>query len=96
MKKYLVINADDYGLTRGVVDGIAESLEGGHLSDVSMMANAEAFEYGVERLQSLGVSSCGAHLTIVDKEVPLSPECDLLRDGQHFLSDRNRVLARYC
>lgn len=63
--KELILNADDFGLTRGVNEGIIRAHREGILTSATLMANGAAFDDAVERAlanPSLGV---GCHLVIV-------------------------------
>ncbi len=58
----LIVNADDYGMSRGTVDGIIRCVQAGAVTSTTMMATGEAFTYGIERLPELGTVSVGVHL----------------------------------
>lgn len=81
--KVLVVNGDDFGLTRGVNAGILAAHTRGILTSASLFANAPATDEALQiaaRTPTLGV---GCHLTLVDG-VPLSPPStivSLARDG---------------
>src|SRR5574341_1652627 len=87
MTAYLIVNADDFGLTEGTNRAIAQAHTTGVVTSASLLANGESFDHAVElakRMPSLGV---GVHLTLnegfpVDKalvkfcrggELPLTP-----------------------
>jgi hopanoid biosynthesis associated protein HpnK len=64
MKK-VILNADDFGLTSGVNEGIIRAHRNGILTSATVMANGEAFASAVEQARrnpSLGV---GVHLVLV-------------------------------
>jgi chitin disaccharide deacetylase len=63
--KELILNADDFGLTLGVNEGIIRAHRDGILTSTTLMANAPRFGDAVERARmnpSLGV---GVHLVLV-------------------------------
>ncbi|MFL6213241.1 MAG: carbohydrate deacetylase [Blastocatellia bacterium] len=63
--KRLIINADDFGFTRGVNAGIIRAFERGILTSATLMANGDAFDEAVAMAganPSLGV---GIHLVAV-------------------------------
>lgn len=65
MTRQLILNADDFGLTKGVNDGIIRAHYEGILTSATLMANGEAFAHAVELAlanPSLGV---GCHLVLV-------------------------------
>lgn len=95
MSKFLIVNADDYGITNSITDGILEGLESGFISDVSVLANSENFELATDRLKKAGIDSCGVHLCFIDKEEPLKPAPNLILENGHFLINRNTFLKRF-
>lgn len=94
MTKYLVVNADDFGLSKGISDGILEALQKKWVSDVSMVANGEAFDYAVSLLKREDIASCGVHLCFIDKESPLTDAPGFLLDHGRFLTNRYKLLFR--
>jgi chitin disaccharide deacetylase len=63
--KQLILNADDFGLTRGVNEGIIRAHREGILTSATLMACGDAFDHAVElakRNPRLGV---GCHLVLV-------------------------------
>ena len=76
MKKRLVINADDYGMSRGTVDGIIQCVQAGVVTSTTIMATGAAFDYGIERLSSLGKASIGVHLDATSG-TPVSPRAEI-------------------
>ena len=72
MKKQLIINADDYGMSLGIVDGIIQCVQAGIVTSTSMMTTGEAFTYGIARLPGILTASIGVHLNVTSGK-PLSP-----------------------
>jgi predicted glycoside hydrolase/deacetylase ChbG (UPF0249 family) len=73
MLRQLVVNADDFGLTVGVNDGIFDAHDRGILTSGSVFANAPATADAIRRVRvrpSLGV---GVHLALVDGTPMLPP-----------------------
>jgi predicted glycoside hydrolase/deacetylase ChbG (UPF0249 family) len=62
----LIINADDFGYTRGVTDGILEAHHAGVVSSTTMLTNMPAFDDAVRAMRdgnaTLGV---GVHINLV-------------------------------
>jgi hopanoid biosynthesis associated protein HpnK len=70
--KQLVVNADDFGLTKGVSQAILDAHRYGIVTSTSLMANGEAFEEAIAmsaRAPHLGV---GVHLALT-QGTPVSP-----------------------
>lgn len=95
----LIVNADDFGLTRSVNRAIIELHTAGLLTSTSLMARAGATEDAIELAlanPSLGV---GCHVVLIDGEPALPPEQipSLIdaRTGQ-FLPTLAAFLRRLC
>jgi chitin disaccharide deacetylase len=63
--KQLVVNADDFGFTRDVNQGIIEAHQHGILTAATIMANADAFEDAVRLARENPRLDLGAHLVLV-------------------------------
>lgn len=64
----LIVNADDFGFTRGVNDGIVEAHRRGILTATTLMANGGAFEHAVELARANPKLDIGCHLVLVQGE----------------------------
>jgi chitin disaccharide deacetylase len=72
LMKELILNADDFGLTRGVNEAVIRAHRQGILTSATLMANEAAFDDAVQRAKenpSLGV---GVHLVLVGGR-PVAP-----------------------
>jgi hopanoid biosynthesis associated protein HpnK len=74
MRRHLVVNADDFGLTVGVNDGILAAHESGILTSASLFANAPATDDAIRRARTFSSLGVGVHLTLVDGRPALSPQ----------------------
>jgi chitin disaccharide deacetylase len=63
--KELILNADDFGLTRGVNEGIIRAHREGILTSATLMANSKAFDDAVERAKANPRLGVGGHLVLV-------------------------------
>ena len=72
IKKQIIINADDFGLSRGINQGIIKCYQAGVLSRISFITNTDFFDYSVDLLKSNCIKEIGIHLTLVGLERPLS------------------------
>lgn len=68
----LIINADDFGLTRGVNRAIAELHAAGVLTSATLMANGAAFDDAVSVARANPALGVGCHIVLTDG-TPLSP-----------------------
>ena len=63
--KRLIVNADDFGYTRGVNAGIVRGFRDGIVTSATIMANGDAFEDAVECAQANSKLGVGCHLVLV-------------------------------
>lgn len=70
--KLLIVNADDFGLSERVNQGILEAHQRGLVTSTSLMANGDAFEHAVALTQTAPTLGVGIHLNLTDGR-PLSP-----------------------
>ncbi len=72
MTRLLIVNADDYGLTRGVSRGILRAHREGIVTSVSMLAVAPDFDAAARGLRAEGAGiGVGVHLAAVGEDPPL-------------------------
>ncbi len=72
--KRLIVNADDFGFTRGVNAGIVGAFREGILTSTTLMANGDAFAHAVEMAKANPGLGVGCHLAAVGGKA-------LFRDG---------------
>jgi hopanoid biosynthesis associated protein HpnK len=72
----LIVNADDFGLSEAVNDGIAEAHRRGIVTSASLMACGPAFAHAVALARDMGTLDLGVHLTLTE-EAPLSPAAEV-------------------
>nr|WP_036067527.1 chitin disaccharide deacetylase [Listeria grandensis] len=60
----VIFNADDFGLSKGVVYGILEAYKNGVVKSTTMLANSPAFDLGAEIAKENPGLDIGAHLTL--------------------------------
>jgi hopanoid biosynthesis associated protein HpnK len=84
--KRLIVNADDFGLSRGVNRAIVECHQLGMVTSATLMANSSAFDDAVELSKENPRLSIGCHVTLMDGEPVLPPTqvASLLREGREF------------
>ena len=63
--KLLIVNADDFGFTRDVNEGIVEAHRNGILTAATLMANGAAFDHAVELARRTPTLDVGVHLVLV-------------------------------
>jgi len=65
IKKYLIISADDFGLTEGINLSVIDLFKEGVLTSTSVMANGSAFKNAMECLEKVSGLGVGVHLNIL-------------------------------
>ena len=68
--RLLIVNADDYGMTAGISNGIITAFETGVVTSTSALTVAAAFDRHARRLADSGIPT-GAHLAAVGEDRPL-------------------------
>ncbi|MFH1888051.1 MAG: ChbG/HpnK family deacetylase [Pseudomonadota bacterium] len=75
---FVIVNGDDFGLSRGINLGIARAHDRGVLASASLVAGGRAFDHAVELARDRPGLSLGVHLVLTD-EAPLLPDAALVR-----------------
>lgn len=69
----LIINADDFGFTHDVNEGIVEAHRLGVLTATTLMANGNAFDHAVACARETGSLDVGVHLVLVQGQSVATP-----------------------
>jgi hopanoid biosynthesis associated protein HpnK len=92
--KQLILNADDFGLTQGVNQGIIRAHREGILTSTTLMATAPAFEDACALARANPGMGVGCHLVLVGgNSVSPAREISSLADGDGRLPDSLTVFA---
>jgi chitin disaccharide deacetylase len=91
--KYLIVNADDFGLTAGVNRGILEAHERGIVTSASLMVDERASEEAARLSAGLPALSIGLHVQITDEYA--RPVFDL-SDRTALIAELQRQTERFC
>ncbi len=87
MAARLILNADDFGLTRGINRAISELHDNGALTSATLMANGPAFDDAVAIAHKRATLGVGCHVVLTDG-IPISHPSDipslLGSDGKTF------------
>lgn len=86
MRRRLIVNADDFGMSRGITDGVILAHRFGFLTSASLMVNMPATEYALSRLATVPKLGVGIHLNICQGRPVLaaSEVRSLVDSGGHF------------
>ncbi|MBR7797290.1 MAG: chitin disaccharide deacetylase [Bacillota bacterium] len=89
----VLFNADDYGLTKGVTDGIIQSHLQGVVDSTTLMMNGLAVDYAVEQAKAHPTLKVGIHLVLTWGKPLSSKISDLVNeDGTFRFSSRFRQM----
>lgn len=82
--KNLVINADDFGLSKSVNRGIIESFQNGAVTSASLMVNMPGFEDATSLIAANPSLSVGLHINLLRGESVLCPNGLNKSNGNRF------------
>jgi predicted glycoside hydrolase/deacetylase ChbG (UPF0249 family) len=74
VRKLLVVNADDFGFTTDVNEGIVEAHRNGILTATTLMANGDAFDDAVRLARETPTLDVGCHLVLVGGCSTMAPQ----------------------
>ncbi len=77
MGSRLIVNADDFGFTRDVNEGIVEAHQNGILTAATLMANGDAFDDAVMQARRNPSLDIGCHLVLVQGRRVADPSREL-------------------
>lgn len=60
----LIINADDYGLSKSISDGIILGIRAGYITSTSIMANMTWAEYAIQKALEYNIDCIGLHINL--------------------------------
>lgn len=80
----LIINADDFGLSKGANYGIIEAHKNGVVKSTSIMAGMPAFDHAIELLKNHPNLGCGVHLTITAHKPLLKTHKTIVDENGYF------------
>ncbi|WP_055666969.1 chitin disaccharide deacetylase [Desnuesiella massiliensis] len=83
----LIINADDFGLTKGISLGILDSMEKGIVTETTAMPNGLYFEEAIREAKNRGIYNIGVHLTLTWGKpiLPVEQVSSLVDDKGNFI-----------
>lgn len=95
LQRYLIVNADDFGESQEINDGIVKTHTDGLVTSASLLTNMEGFEHALTCIQNNPRLDIGIHLNM-HRGVPLTDARYLTRDHA-FLRNIFHFTARvYC
>lgn len=81
----VLFNADDFGLTKGITDGIIEAHTKGVVNSTTLMMNGNAVQYAVKQAKQQPTLKIGIHLVLTWGKPILQDVPALIDNNGHFL-----------
>ena len=86
----LIINADDFGLSKSVSDGIIEGIKDGYITSTSIMINMKYAEYAVQQAMKHNIDCIGLHINLTVGK-PIIPNDNLTDEKGVFLYNKKQI-----
>ena len=86
----LIIEADDFGLSESITNGIIDGINGGYITSTNIMANMPFAKYAVEKAIENKIKSVGLHFNLTVGE-PLTKNPLLTDENGVFLYNRKQI-----
>jgi len=97
MMRTLYVNADDFGLSRGINESIIAAIDHGVVNSVSILANGEDLDYAIAALRARPHVRVVAHLNLTEGPALLHPDeiAPLVDSRGMFSSSAASLWLRY-
>ena len=86
----LIIEADDFGLSKSITDGIVDGINGGYITSTNIMANMPFAKYAVEKAVKNNIKSVGLHFNLTVGK-PLTKNSLFTDENGVFLYNRKQI-----
>ncbi|MDQ0227340.1 chitin disaccharide deacetylase [Metabacillus niabensis] len=90
---YLIVNADDFGLSRGVNYGIIESHKNGIVTSTTLMVNMPAAKHAVSLAKKFRTLAVGIHLNLTVGK-PIHPNVPSLVNDKGYFHSKKDILNK--
>lgn len=80
----LIINADDFGLSKSITDGIICGIKEGFITSTTLMANMEYTKYAIEQALKNNITCIGLHVNFT-KGKPIIENKNITDENGNFL-----------
>lgn len=91
----LIVNADDFGISARINEGIMAAHQTGMVTSTSLMAVGRAFDHAVQCCRSTPTLDVGVHLTLVAEQPLLPGTSSLTGDDGRFPASASAFLRRW-
>ena len=86
----LIINADDFGLSKSITDGIVEGIKFGCITSTSIMINMPYAKYAVEKAIENNINCIGLHINLTVGK-PVLKNANLTDENGVFIYNRKQI-----
>lgn len=86
----LIINGDDFGLSKSITDGIIFGIKNGFLTSTSIMINMPFAKYAIEQAISNDIKCVGLHINLTVGK-PIIPNDHMTDEQGVFLYNRKQI-----
>ena len=86
----LIINADDFGLSKSITDGIVLGIKERYITSTSIMANMEYAEYAIKEALKNNINCIGLHINLTVGK-PIINNKNLVDENGTFLYNKKQI-----
>lgn len=86
----LIINADDYGLSKSISDGIILGIREGYITSTSIMANMTWVEYAIQKALEYNIDCIGLHINLTVGK-PILKNDNLINNNGYFYYNKEQI-----
>lgn len=86
----LIINADDFGLSKSITDGIITGIKDGYITSTSIMINMQYAQYAINEAIVNNISCIGLHVNLT-VGYPIIENCNLTNSDGKFLYNKLQI-----
>ena len=86
----LIINADDYGLSKSISDGIILGIREGYITSTSIMANMTWAEYAIQKALECNIDCIRLHINLTVGK-PILKNDNLINNNGYFYYNKEQI-----
>ena len=86
----LIINADDYGLSKSISNGIILGIREGYITSTSIMANMTWAEYAIQKALEYNIDCIGLHINLTVGK-PILKNDNLINNNGYFYYNKEQI-----
>lgn len=86
----LIINADDFGLSKSITDGIITGITEGYITSTTIMANMPYTEYAIKQAMDYNIKCIGLHVNLTVGK-PILKNGNIVDEQGVFYYNKNQI-----